>query len=58
MDTVREFANAMQGSEDKPRTVKALVAEMLWAIAHDLNPKRPGRSERSEEHTSELQSRP
>ena len=45
MDTVREFSNAMQGFEDKPRTVKALVAEMLWAIAHDLNPKRPGRSE-------------
>ena len=45
MDTVREFSNAMQGFADKPRTVKALVAEMLWAIAHDLNPKRPGRSE-------------
>lgn len=38
MDTVREFSNAMQGSEDKPRTLKALVAEMLWAIARDSLP--------------------
>ena len=45
MDTVRHFANAAQGAEDKPRTIAALVDEMLRAIAKDPNPLRPGRSE-------------
>ncbi len=35
----------MQGAEDKPRIIAALVDEMLLAIARDLNPERPGRSE-------------
>jgi hypothetical protein len=45
LDTVRQFAAALQGAEDKPRTVAALLEEMLVAIARDLNPLRPGRSE-------------
>ena len=45
LDTVRQFANATSGAEDKPRTISAMVDEMLLAIARDLNPHRPGRSE-------------
>ena len=45
LDTVRQFANATCGAEDKPRTISALVEEMLLAIARDPNPHRPGRSE-------------
>jgi hypothetical protein len=45
LDTVRQFANALHGAEDKPRTVSALVDEMLLAIARDLVPHRPNRSE-------------
>ena len=45
LDTVRQFANATSGAEDKPRTISAMVDEMLFAIARDLNPHRPGRSE-------------
>lgn len=45
LDTVRQFANATCGAEDKPRTISAMVDEMLSAIARDLNPHRPGRSE-------------
>lgn len=45
LDTVRQFANATCGAEDKPRTISAMVDEMLLAIARDLNPNRPGRSE-------------
>ena len=45
LDTVRQFANAAQGAEDKPRTIAAIVDEMLLAIARDPNPHRPGRSE-------------
>jgi len=45
LDTVRQFANATCGAEDKPRTISALVEEMLLAIARDLTPHRPGRSE-------------
>jgi hypothetical protein len=37
--------NAAHGAEDKPRTVAALVEEMLLAIARDPNPHRPNRSE-------------
>ena len=45
LDTVRQFANAAGGAEDKPRTISALVEEMLLAIARDPVPLRPGRSE-------------
>lgn len=45
LDTVRQFANAAQGAEGKPRTIAAMVDEMLLAIARDPNPHRPGRSE-------------
>jgi len=45
LDTLRQFANAACGAEDKPRTISALVAEMLRAIAEDLTPDRPGRTE-------------
>jgi len=45
LDTVRYFANAAQAAEGKPRTIKALVDEMLLAIAKDSNLLRPGRSE-------------
>ena len=45
LDTVRQFANATTGAEDKPRTISAIIDEMLLAIARDLNPHRPGRSE-------------
>ena len=45
MDTLRQFANTMQGAENKPKTIEAMVEEMLSAIARDLNLDRPGRSE-------------
>ena len=45
LDTVRHFANAAQGAEDKPRTISAIVDEMLLAIVRDPNPLRLGRSE-------------
>ena len=45
MDTVRQFANTMQGAANKPKTIEAMVDEMLSAIARDLNPDRPNRSE-------------
>ena len=45
LDTLRQFANASSGAEDKPRTISAMVDDMLLAIARDPNPLRPGRSE-------------
>jgi hypothetical protein len=45
LDTLRQFANATAGAEDKPRTVSAIVDDMLMAIARDLLPRRPGRAE-------------
>jgi hypothetical protein len=45
LDTLRQFANAAAGAEDKPRTISAIVDEMLLAIAHDLVPLRPARTE-------------
>jgi len=45
LDAVRQFANAAAGAEDKPRTISAMIEEMLRAIAQDPNPHRPGRSE-------------
>ena len=37
--------HATAGAEDKPGTVSAIIEEMLRAIASDLNPHRPGRSD-------------
>ena len=45
LDTVRQFANALHGAENKPRTVSAMVDAMLLAIACDRLPNRPNRSE-------------
>lgn len=45
LDTVRQFANALHGAENKPRTLSAMIDEMLLAIARDLLPIRPNRSE-------------
>jgi len=45
LDTVRHFANAAHAAEGKPRTIQALTAELLMAVAKDPNPFRPGRSE-------------
>ncbi len=45
LDTVRHFADALCGAEDKPKIISAMVDEMLLAIARDPNPHRPGRSE-------------
>jgi hypothetical protein len=45
LDTLRQFANAAIGAEDKPRTISALIEEMLLAIARDPLPLRPGRTE-------------
>ena len=45
LDTLRQFANASCGAEDRPGTVAAMVEEMLLAIARDTNPFRPGRAE-------------
>jgi hypothetical protein len=45
LDTVRHFANATHAAEGKPRTLKALIEEMLLAIAKDRVPHRPTRSE-------------
>ena len=45
LDTLRQFANATAGVEDKTRIIPAIVEKMFGAIARDLNPLRPGRSE-------------
>jgi hypothetical protein len=45
LDTLRQFANALSGAENKPRTVSAMIDEMLLVIADDLVPFRPGRTE-------------
>lgn len=45
LDTVRQFANALHGAEQKHRTIAAMVEEMLLAIASDPVPHRPNRSE-------------
>jgi len=45
LDAQRQFANAISGTENKPRTVSAIVEEMLRAVASDTNPHCPGRRE-------------
>lgn len=45
LDTVRQFANTAAGIQGKPKAVSAMIDEMLLAIARDLNPHRPARSE-------------
>jgi len=45
LDTVRHFANAAHAAKDKPKTIQALTAELLIAVAKDPNPFRPGRNE-------------
>ncbi len=45
LDTVRQFANATSGANAKPRTISAILDAMLSAIASDLVPLRPDRSE-------------
>lgn len=45
LDTLRQFANALAGAENKPRTVAAMVDEMLLVIAQDTVPLRPDRTE-------------
>lgn len=45
LDTLRQFANALHGAEDKPRTLSSMLQEMISAIARDLLPERPARSE-------------
>ena len=42
---MRQFANALHGAENKPRRLSAMIDEMLLAIARDLLPIRPNRSE-------------
>jgi hypothetical protein len=44
LDTVRSFANATSAALGKPRTISALIDDMLLAIARDLVPLRPARS--------------
>ena len=44
LDAVRQFANATHGAENKPKTIAAIVDEMLLAVARDPNPDRPNRS--------------
>lgn len=45
LDSVRQFANASAGAENKPKTISAMVDEMLLAIARDTLPLRPFRCE-------------
>ena len=45
LDTLRQFAHAMSGVDRKPKTIAAMIDEMLLTIARDLTPHRPGRSE-------------
>jgi len=45
LDSMRQFANAAIGAEDKPKTISALLDEMLLVIAQDLVPLRPKRNE-------------
>jgi len=45
LDTLRQFANALAGAENKPRIVAAMVDEMLLVIAQDTVPLRPERTE-------------
>jgi len=45
LDTLRQFAHAISGIEKKPKTIAAMIDEMLLTIARDLTPLRPGRTE-------------
>ena len=45
LDTLRQFAHAISGLDKKPKTIAAMIDEMLLTIARDLTPLRPGRTE-------------
>jgi len=45
LDTVRQFAHATSGAEERPEIISAMLDEMLFAIARGLYLHRPGRSE-------------
>jgi hypothetical protein len=45
LDTIRQFSNALNGADGKPKTISGMVDAMLQAIARDPIPHRPGRSE-------------
>jgi hypothetical protein len=45
LDTMRQFAHAISGLESKPKSIAAMIDNMLQSIAKDLAPVRPGRSE-------------
>ncbi len=45
LDTVRQFAHAINGLESKPKSIAAMIDKMLQSIAKDFTPLRPGRSE-------------
>lgn len=45
LDTLRHWADVIHAAKDKPRTRKALIAEMLVIIAKDRLPIRPNRIE-------------
>jgi len=45
LDCVRQFSNALAGAHNKPKTIEAMIEEMLLAIARDTVAERPKRSE-------------
>ena len=45
LDMLRQFAHAISGLDKKPKTIAAMIDEMLLTIARDLTPLRPGRTE-------------
>ena len=45
LDTLRQLAHAISALEKKPKTIAAMIDDMLLVIARDLTPLRPGRSE-------------
>ena len=45
LDTLRQFAPAISALERKPKTIAAMIDDMLLVIGRDLIPLRPRRSE-------------
>ncbi len=45
LDTLRQFAHAMGSVEKKPKTIAAMIDDMLLTIARDLTALRPRKNE-------------
>jgi hypothetical protein len=47
LDTLRQFAHAISGLDKKPKTIAAMIDEMLLTIAGDLTPRQQGKRKSS-----------